>query len=303
ATPELFARWVELGAFNPFSRDHYNNDGKSPSTTPWMQRQEPWQFGKDVEDISRKYISLRYELLPYLYNAFQRAHETGNLVQQPLVFQFQNDPNTYNIEDQVMFGDSIMIAPVVTEGATSRSLYLPAGTKWVDYWTGEEHEGGQTITKQADLGTLPIYVKQDSIIPRREVQQYTGEKKLTNLILDTYLNDKASYSFYEDDAYTEDYTRGEFNVTDFKMEKKGSITSFTQDKQTSNFASDIQSYTLKLHDAEEPKKVQAADNKYAKTYGIDELNKQESGYFYDGTEKVLYVKIPVNEKHKVKIQN
>ena len=307
-SPELFARWVEVGAFYPFSRDHYNNDGKSPMETDAAKslkwgRQEPWQFGKEVEDISRKYISMRYELMPYLYNAFKDAHEKATLIQQPLVYQFQADEKTHNIEDQFMFGKSLMMAPVVYEGATSRDVYLPAGANWVDYWTGEEFKGGQTIHKEAELGTLPIYVKQDSIIPRREVQMYSGEKKLTNLILDTYLNKEASYSFYEDDAKTEDYTKGEFNVTEFKVEKEGSITSFTQDKQTTKYASDIQSYTLKLHDAKEPKKVQAADNKYAKAYSMDELNKLEKGYFYDGNEKLLYVKIPVNEKHKVKIQN
>ncbi|WP_036640792.1 DUF5110 domain-containing protein, partial [Paenibacillus durus] len=250
----------------------------------------------------RKYISMRYELMPYLQNAFKQAHETGNLIQQPLVFQFQDDPNTYNNEDQFMFGDSLMIAPVVEKGATSRSVYLPTGVKWIDYWTGEEFEGGQTITKQADLGTLPIYVKQNSIIPRREVQQYAGEKKLTNLILDTYLNGNASYSYYQDDATTEDYTRGEFNVTDFHVDNKGNHVEFDQDKKVQSYASDIQSYTLKLHNAVEPKKVQAAENKYAKASSVEDLNKQERAYFFDANENVLYVKIPVNEDHKVKIQ-
>ena len=289
---ELFARWIEVGAFVPFSRDHYS----------WDKAQEPWAFGKEVEDISRKYISLRYELLPYLYNQFKRAQENGQPIQQPLVYKFQHDPKTYNIEDQYMFGDSLMIAPVVHQGATSRSVYLPAGEKWVDYWTGEKFEGGQTIPRQADLGTLPIYVKQDSIIPRREVQQYTGEKKLTNLILDTYLNNEASYSFYEDDANSEDYTRGEFNVTDFHVEKKGSLIEFEQNKKSQNYASDIQFFTLKLHDVEAPKKVQAAKNKYAKAASMEELNQQERGYFFDAAEEILYVKVPVYENHKVKIQ-
>ncbi|WP_246014435.1 glycoside hydrolase family 31 protein [Paenibacillus rhizophilus] len=295
-TPELFARWIEVGAFLPFSRDHYaggHNEGNG---------QEPWVFGKEVEDISRKYISMRYELMPYLYNAFKGAHDNGQPVQQPLVYQFQHDPNTYNIEDQYMFGGSLMLTPVVKQGATSRSVYFPAGTKWVDYWTGEEFEGGQTITKHADLGTLPIFVKQDSIIPRREVQQYTGEKKLTNLILDTYLENNASYNFYEDDAKTEDYTRGEFNVTDLNVKKTANHIEFEQNKKVQNFASDIQSYTLKLHEAEEPKKVQAAENKYVKAGSAEELNQQERAYYFDAKENVLYVKIPVNEDHKVNIQ-
>lgn len=302
ATPELFARWVELGAFYPFARDHYNNDGKSPSTTQsYMQRQEPYQFGKDVEDISRKYINMRYEMLPYLYNAFKRAHDTGNLIQQPLVYQFQNDPNTYNIDDQVMFGDSIMIAPIVTQGATSRSLYLPAGVKWVDYWTGQEYDGGQTITKQADLGTLPMYVKKDSIIPRREVQQHTGEKKLKNLILDTYLNKEASYSFYEDDAATEDYKKGKYNITDFKIKKNGRLINFSQFKKTSNYKSDIESYTLKLHDVKKPKHVRALSEKYSKANSANDLEKQKRAYYYNNDDHTLYVKIPVQELAPVKI--
>lgn len=301
-TPELFARWVEMGAFLPFARDHYNNDGDSPGEKQNINRQEPWQFGQEVEDISRKYINMRYELMPYLQNAFKQAHETGNLIQQPLVYQFQNDPNTYNNEDQFMFGDSIMIAPIVTKGATSRSIYLPKDTKWVDYWTGEKYDGGQTITKQAALDTLPIYVRQDSIIPRREVQQYAGEKPLKNLILDTYLDHDASYSYYQDDGSTENYKKGQFNVTDFNIEKKSNHIEFEQNKKTQKYKSDIESYTLKLNKSVDPKNVQAANNKYEKVSSLDKLNNKKSGYYFDNNTNTLYVKIPVNENHKVRIQ-
>ncbi|NGM84648.1 glycoside hydrolase family 31 protein [Paenibacillus sp. 7124] len=297
-TPELFARWIEVGAFLPFARDHYDNSAKSGLGSG----QEPWEFGKEVEDISRKYISMRYELLPYLYNQFKESAENGQPVQQPLVYQFQDDAKTYNIEDQFMFGDSMMLAPVVKEGQTSREVYLPSGETWVDYWTGKKYEGNQSITVKADLGTLPIFVKNNSIIPRQELEQSTDEKKLENLILDTYLNDKASYSFYEDDAETLDYKQGEFNITEFKVEKKGNHIEFQQDKKAQNYASDIKSYTLKLHDAEQPQKVQAAGSKYDQAGSLEQLNGQESGYFFDSAERVLYVKIPANENHSVKIQ-
>ncbi|AIQ11061.1 glycoside hydrolase family 31 protein [Paenibacillus durus] len=297
-TPELFARWIEVGAFLPFARDHYDNSAKSGLAGG----QEPWNFGKEVEDISRKYISMRYELLPYLYNQFKESAENGQPVQQPLVYQFQDDAKTYNIEDQFMFGDSVMLAPVVKEGQTSREVYLPAGETWVDYWTGKSYEGNQTITVKADLGTLPIFVKNNSIIPRQEVEQSTDEKKLENLILDTYLDDTASYSFYEDDAATMDYKNGEFNITEFKVDKKGNHIEFEQDKKAQNYASDIKSYTLKLHDAEQPKKIQAAKHKYDQVDSLEQLNQQESGYYFDSAEHVLYVKIPADEDRSVKIQ-
>lgn len=296
-TPELFARWIEVGAFVPFSRDHYDSTAKSG-----IAGQEPWQFGKQVEDISRKYISKRYELLPYLYNQFKKSTENGQPVQQPLVYQFQDDPNTYNIEDQFMFGDSLLIAPVVKQGQNSRQVYLPAGVKWVDYWTGKEFDGNQTITVNADLGSLPIFVKQNSIIPSREVQQSTDEKKLENLILDTYLENKATYHFYEDDAATLDYKKGEYNVTNFEINKNGNTIQFSQQKEVQNYQSDIRSYTLKLHDADQPSKVQAGPSKYEAAGSLDELNGKERAYYFDGQSKTLYVKVPVGEKQKVEIQ-
>ncbi|MFD1772806.1 glycoside hydrolase family 31 protein [Paenibacillus rhizophilus] len=297
-TPELFARWIEVGAFLPFARDHYDNSAKSGLGSG----QEPWEFGKEVEDISRKYISMRYELMPYLYNQFKESAENGQPVQQPLVYQFQDDAKTYNIEDQFMFGDSMMLAPVVKEGQTSREVYLPAGETWVDYWTGKKYEGNQSITVNAELGTLPIFVKNNSIIPRQEVEQSTDEKKLENLILDTYLEDKASYSFYEDDAETMDYKQGEFNITEFQVDKKGNHIEFKQDKKAQHYASAVKSYTLKLHDAEQPKKIQAAEHKYDQAGSLEQLNGQESGYYFDSAEKVLYVKIPAGENSSVKIQ-
>ncbi|MDR4945191.1 glycoside hydrolase family 31 protein [Neobacillus cucumis] len=306
-SPELFARWIEVGAFYPFSRDHYNNDGKSPEQTDkdhslqW-HRQEPWQFGKDVEDISRKYINMRYELMPYLYNAFQRAHTSGSPIMQPLVYQFQNDPNTHNIQDQFMFGDSLMMAPVVYEGAKSRSVYLPAGAKWVDYWTGQEYVGGQMINKQADLATLPIFVKKDSIIPRREVQQHTGEKPLTNLTLDTYLDQAASYSFYEDDANTENYQKGVYNITKFDVKRMPNTITFRQSQEVHNYKdSKIEQYTLKLNNAEKPTRIQAGNSKYQEVSSLAETQGKTNTYFYDANTKTLYVSIPADEKKEVQI--
>ncbi|WP_445505515.1 glycoside hydrolase family 31 protein [Niallia sp. 03091] len=292
-SPELFARWIEVGTFVPFSRDHYS----------WDKEQEPWAFGKEVEDISRKYISLRYELLPYLYNQFKRTHQNGQPVQQPLVYKFQHDPNTYNIDDQYLFGDSLMIAPVVKQGETSRSVYLPSGAKWIDYWTGEEFEGGQTIHKKADLATLPIYVKQDSIIPRRDVQQHTGEKPLTNLILDTHLDKEAAQTFYEDDANTEDYTRGEYNQTTFVVEHKPNSIRFKQKQEVNNYKdSKLEQYTLKLNKTEKPSRIQAGKHKYQEVGTLEETKGKTNVFFYDTNTEILYVSIPSDEKKEVKIR-
>lgn len=295
ATPELFARWIELGSFLPFSRIHY--DGVSDRN----YTQEPWSFGTNVENISKKYIDMRYQLLPYLYNAFNNSAKTGAPVQQPLVYQFQKDPNTYNISDQFMFGDSMMVAPVVEQGKTSRTVYLPQGQTWVNFWDNKEYKGGQTITIDAPLDYMPIFIKKDSIIPTRDVQQYTGEKPLTNLILNTYLDNKANYSFYEDDGKTLDHNNGKYNVTNFDVKQAGNEIEFSQDKVKQNYNSSLQQYTLKLNNVNNPSKVEAANEKYTSVQSIDAMNNTNRSYFYDSNSKTLYVHIPVDENHKVKI--
>ncbi|MGA9226161.1 MAG: TIM-barrel domain-containing protein, partial [Mesobacillus sp.] len=295
---ELFARWMEVGAFLPFSRIHYDSDAKSEI----KQGQEPWAFGPEVEKISKKYIEMRYQLLPYLYNAFQDSAETGKPVQQPLVYHYQEDENTYNINDQFMFGDSMMLAPVVTQGQTSRNVYLPKGETWVDFWTSKEYNGGQTIKVDAPLAHLPIFVKKDSMIPTREVQQYTGEKDLTNLVLDTYLKNEATYSFYEDDGESLDHQKGEFDVTDFHITKKHNKIEFSKKMSADNFDSAINQYTLKLKNEKAPKKVQAASAKYKAAKSMNEMTNTKRSYFYDAGTKTLYVNIPVEESKNVQIK-
>lgn len=295
---ELFARWMEVGAFLPFSRIHYDSDAKSEI----KQGQEPWAFGPEVEKISKKYIEMRYELMPYLYNAFKDAADTGKPVQQPLVYHYQEDENTYDINDQFMFGDSMMLAPVITQGQTSRDVYLPAGETWVDFWSNKEYDGGQTIKVDAPLAHLPIFVKKDSIIPTREVQQYTGEKDLTNLVLDTYLENDAAYSFYEDDGESLDHRKGEFDVTDFSINKKHNKIEFSKTMSNDKFDSAIKQYTLKLHNEKAPKKVQAANNHYKAVKSVDDMTATERSYFYDAGTKTLYVNIPAAESKKVQIK-
>ncbi len=297
-TPEMYARWIEVGAFLPFSRIHYDSDAKAAV----KQGQEPWAFGPEIEKISKKYIEMRYQLLPYLYNEFKEAADTGKPVQQPLVYQFQNDEKTYNISDQYMFGDSMMLAPVVKEGQTQRDIYLPRGTKWINYWTGQEYNGGQTISQNVALGDLPIFVKKNSMIPTRDVQQYTDEKPLTNLILDTYLDQKASYTFYEDDGKTYQYKQGKFNQTNLSVLRQGKNVVFTQQKMAKGYESKLKQYTLKLHTVNKPVKVQAGNQKYTAVQTLAENQKKSRSYFYDNKNDILYVNIPVDEQSSVRIK-
>ena len=204
-TGELLSRWVQVGAFTPLFRNH---------SAMGTRDQEPWAFDKETEDINRKYIKLRYKLLPYLYDLMWKCEQTGSPIIRPLLFNYQNDIKTYEINDEFMFGDSILVAPVVEQGKLERIVYLPKGDTWIDYWTKEEFQGGQSIIKDAPLDTCPIFIKAGSIIPTAPEQSYIGEKDSHTLSLEIYLGKnikEAKYTHYVDDGETFEYKNGVYN--------------------------------------------------------------------------------------------
>lgn len=256
ATPELMARWLQAGAFYPHARVHYQghgNDGYS---------QEPWSFGPEVEAIAKKYVSLRYQLMPYLVTAFHEASVTGAPVQRPLVYEFQNDPKVRDLDHEFMWGDDLLVAPVVQQGATSREVYLPAGSKWTDWWTGKSFEGGQTITAAAPLDVLPIYVQSNSIVANRAVQQFHDEKPLTDLVLDAWVDTAAKSTFYEDDGATKDHQKGEYDETEFSATRSGQDITLEKRMTHDAYDSTVTTVTWRLHDVPAPKGATAATVSY-----------------------------------------
>ncbi|MFQ6617456.1 MAG: TIM-barrel domain-containing protein, partial [Fidelibacterota bacterium] len=152
-TPELYARWMEFGSFSPITRAH-----------GWGQGTEPWAFGSEVEEIATDYIKLRYKLLPYIYTYAYQNHIRGWPLARPLIFEYPEDPAVLNLDSEYLWGEAFLAAPVMEEGSTSRSVYLPEG-EWIDYWTGDFYPGSRTITVEAPLNLLPLFVKNGSIIP------------------------------------------------------------------------------------------------------------------------------------------
>ncbi len=205
-TGELLARWTQAGAFFPFFRNH----------TAWdTRRQEPWTFGAEVGEICRRYISLRYQFLPYFYNQFREAALDGTPVMRPLFWEFPDDPNGYAVDDQFLLGPSLLVAPVIKPGANQRAVYLPAGSEWYDYWTKQKHAGGQYVTIAAPLDTLPLFVRAGSILPMTEPIEHVQQKVIDKIILDVYPGRKTSGSLYEDDGESFEYEGGSYSLTHF----------------------------------------------------------------------------------------
>lgn len=208
---ELLVRSYQVSFLAPFCRNHKVIDGYD---------QEPWRFGKYYEDIIRKYLKLRYALLPFLYTTLEEAHRTGVPLFRPLLLNYQNDPNTYNLDDQFMIGADLLLAPIVKPDVTSRLVYLPEGV-WYDYWTNKRYTGETMITVDAALDTVPMFVRGGAIIPVGPALNYVGEKPIDPITFNIYPDDKGSASaqLYEDDGVSPAYKDGAFRRTAFSARR------------------------------------------------------------------------------------
>lgn len=211
-TPELLARWVQVGCFSPLFRNH---------SALGTRRQEPWQFGDEVMDIYRKYVKLRYQWIPYFYDLFYEEEQTGAPLIRPLVFHYEKDEVAKTCNDEFMLGERMLVAPVVYPGMTKRMVYLPEG-EWYDYWTHEKHTGNTWIIKDAPIDVCPIYVKAGSIIPMMEPMSYVGEKPLDTLILDVYPGNGA-IDHYLDNGEDFAYREGAYHKYHFTVDEAGNV--------------------------------------------------------------------------------
>ncbi|EAR01914.1 glycoside hydrolase family 31 protein [Maribacter sp. HTCC2170] len=208
---ELFARWIQLGIFHPFCRVHSSGDHGD---------QEPWSFDSDVTDIVRKYIELRYQLLPYLYTMFWKYSKHGIPMLKPLVYFDQEDTQTHFRTDEFIFGEQILVCPVQEPNAQGRRMYIPRG-KWYNYWNNEIVEGGKEQWVEADIDIIPLFVKEGAIIPRFPVQQYVGELDIKELDLDVYYKlGTENSTVYEDEQDGYDYKKGQYSLRNFKLKGK-----------------------------------------------------------------------------------
>jgi alpha-glucosidase len=198
----LYARWIQIGAFNPYFRNHTAVNTKSA---------EPWTFGEEVTEIARNYISLRYKLMPYLYSAFYEATQTGHPVMRSLAIDHTFDANVYNeqFQNQYMFGSAFLVAPFEGD-AKAGKIYFPPGT-WYNLYNGEVQAGGQQKLLEVNMQKLPVYVKESSIIPMQSLVQSTSEKPTDTLVVHVYKGAvNNSFVYYEDDGESYNYETGGF---------------------------------------------------------------------------------------------
>jgi len=227
---ELFVRWFQFSSFCPLFRSHgrtwklrlpwqWNTGELGPNEVAnygEAQNPDPSELhNPDVEPICKKYLELRYRLLPYLYSAVRENHETGLPIIRALWLHYPDDAAAAARGDEYLWGRDMLVAPVTEKGATSRSVYLPRGD-WYDFWTEERQQGGREISRAVDLATTPLFVRAGSIIPFGPVKQHTGEQSEEPVTFVVYPGADGTFSMYEDDGISFGYRHGTWSRTEVK---------------------------------------------------------------------------------------
>ena len=194
---EILTRWFQWGAFNPVFRIH-----------GYQTETEPWKYGDTVMNHIRQMLELRYRLMPYIYSNAWDVSKNGSTIMRPLVMDFKNDTAAIRQPYQYMFGKNILVAPVTAPGITNWQVYLPAGANWFDFWTGQQHSGAQTITRETPLDIIPLFVKAGTILPIGPKLQYATEKKWDDLEIRIYPGADGQFVLYEDENDNYNYEKG-----------------------------------------------------------------------------------------------
>jgi alpha-glucosidase len=278
ATPELFARWMAVGAFSPFARGHVTNG---------VPDQEPWAFGQEVLDIGRARLRERYRWLDYLYSLFDEARLTGAPVLRPLVWEFQDDASLRSVGDQMMLGPFLLIAPVLEEGATRRSVRLPEG-RWFELESSAIYEGPGTIDVGVTLAAVPTFVREGAILIRRDAVEHTGEDPGGLVRIDLYPAATASAFVHYEDAGDGD---GPSARTRYELRATATGAELVVGERTGDFAIASRMLDVRVH------RVDAAVRGVRR--GGEELIARSSeselvggDYWVDARDRTLVVRVP-----------
>jgi alpha-glucosidase len=268
---ENYARWIQFSAFTPMFRVHGTLD----------EQRQPWVYGTQAEQIAKSAIQLRYQLVPYMYAYERRAYETGIGLIKPLLYDYPDDKQVENYIDAWMFGDHLLVAPVVEEEQLTKQIYLPAG-RWIDYFSGKAYEGGKRIDYKLNAKTwedIPLFIKEGAIIPKYPVMNYIGERKVDDVTIDMFPSENVgSFVFYDDDGQTYDYEKGAYFRQSIRIWKMNEKVMIDFAKRTGTYDSETDTYTLQVHGIEATNVVNATEWKVSKgIYGPVTIIKVAAG--------------------------
>jgi len=282
---ELLTRWTEYGVLMPMYRNHTSN------TTG---NQEPWVYGEPYTSLLRENIKLRYELMPFLYSLMKESTVSGIPMNTPTVFQFTQDPGTHYLNDNdFMVGGVLLAAPVVNAGATTRSVYLPAGTDWYSWYDDTAYAGSQSVTVPAPLGYIPLFVKDGAIVPMGPSMDYVNDFQPNYLDLHVWPSGTSAFTLYEDDGESLNYLSGVYAETDFTCTEQAGSTSFAIGEREGSYNPGARSFYVIAHTVDMASgDTVSLDGAALTQFATEEvLRTQPSGWSYDSGERILVVKV------------
>jgi alpha-glucosidase (family GH31 glycosyl hydrolase) len=237
---ENYARWIEFGAFTPIFRVHGT----------FNEKRQPWVYGPVAAAAAAAAIRLRQSLIPYIY-AYQHAeYAHGVGLVRPLAFEWPDDPKVRNDSDAWLFGQWLLVSPVVEQGQTSKRIYLPAG-KWIDWFSGKTHAGGQVIDIPVDAKTwhdIPLFIRDGAIIPMQPVMDYVGQHPVTTVTVQVFPSDhETHFDYYDDDGETYAYEKGAYFLQAMSTRKADGAIEFSVAAPTGAYKPATHWYLLAIH--------------------------------------------------------
>lgn len=286
---ELYTRWLQYGVFQPIYRTHAQED-----VPP-----EPIYWDDATKDIVRKYIELRYELMPYNYSLMHKNSVDGTPLMQPL-FYIDDTPELLDETKTYLWGDNFLVSPVVEKGVDSQSVYLPKGYNWINYFTGETFVGGQTIDVSFDINTIPVFVKAGSFIPMTPVfsnmEEYTTDKLFVHYYHDNTVSN-ASGTMYTDDGKTKgSYQNNQFETITFEYKDNSEFIISAERHQYENMPKQ-RNIELIVHNYDgHLKRLTISGKKFKTCKSIDKFNSKEEAVYFDKQSGCMHIKIIQNNK-------
>lgn len=282
-SPDLYTRWLEAGVFYPFCRTH---------TTFGSREQDPWSYGIRREDINRHSIDLRYRLLPYIYNAFYEGSQTGIPVMRALLLDYPDDPTAVGQEEEFLFGNDLLVAPVVKDGEWKWSVYLPKGL-WFDFKTDRPIQGPREWVVNAPLDRIPIFVRGGAIIPERQLVQYTDEAPINPLTFAVYPDGNSSRQYYEDDGSTFNYRHGDYLLERISVLHSPLGLTVALSARQGSYQPPARSLLLQIHAQRiAPGSVTLNGQALERENSPDVRQEADRGWSYDAFKNVVSVKFP-----------
>ena len=278
---ELLVRWIQSGIFQPRFCIHSANVDFTVT--------EPWMY-PSVNDLVRDAFKLRYQLLPYLYSAEYDAHLTGAPIMRPLIYDFQEDSRCCEEDVNYLFGPSLLVANVVEQGAQTKKVYLPAGSKWYDFETFRMYEGGQEIEIPVTLSSLPLFIREGGILPiaRNEIMCMDTDT-VTDLRLIISPKGKTSYTLYDDDGCTNDFENGGFHKTTFEVSQ--GVRTVVSVKKEGPYQDTVQRVQMEIISPQgAPIWISAGGEMLSRHFGSYTFEKCQSGWYFDPERRAILIR-------------